>query len=92
MMTSYHPFTNKPQIVLRRYLIGQCSSEREHPVYEKDNSGFYKELCTEVKKYFDTTGTTHLCFVSSVLYTYIVSLTNYRQACTTRIRFRVLGV
>lgn len=50
LFNSYHPFTDAPRAVLRKYRIGSLATY-EHPIYKPD-SGFYKEACAALKKYF----------------------------------------
>jgi len=50
MMMSYHPFTEKPWLVLKDYEVGVCT-DKEFPTYESD-SGFWNEVKTEVGRYF----------------------------------------
>jgi fatty acid desaturase len=47
---SYHPFTDKPEKVLQKYLIGQVS-DLEHVQYKPD-SGFYKKMSSRIAEYF----------------------------------------
>ncbi|CAB1113975.1 unnamed protein product [Ectocarpus sp. CCAP 1310/34] len=49
---SYHPFTNKPQKMLPKFEIGTLVS-REFTPYKRDESGFYREMCTRVGQYFE---------------------------------------
>lgn len=51
-MASYHPFTDKPEKYLKSMRIGTLRGAPEFPVYPPD-SGFYKEIRTRVKQYFD---------------------------------------
>lgn len=50
LFDSYHPFTEKPAEILKKFEIGTLKTN-EFPVYKKD-SGFYKECKEEVGKYF----------------------------------------
>ena len=50
LLPSYHPFTDAPQRVLSKYLIGQLSTT-EFPQYKPD-SGFYADVRREVGQYF----------------------------------------
>ena len=50
LMTSYHPFTDKPAAILAKYAIGQVSTT-EFPQYQRD-SGFYAEVRAEAARYF----------------------------------------
>lgn len=54
LFNSYHPFTSKPRAVLKKYRIGSLATF-EHPVYKPD-TGFYKDCCTAVQQYFQSTG------------------------------------
>lgn len=51
LVNSYHPFSDVPRKILKKYRIGSLATF-EHPIYKPD-SGFYKEAAAEVKKYFD---------------------------------------
>lgn len=50
LFDSYHPFTDKPTEILKKFEIGTLKTT-EFPVYKKD-TGFYKELKESVGKYF----------------------------------------
>ena len=50
LMTSYHPFTDKPAAILAKYAIGEVVTT-EFPQYQRD-SGFYAEVRAEAAKYF----------------------------------------
>lgn len=50
LFDSYHPFTEKPAQILKKYEIGTLKTT-EFPMYKKD-SGFYKECKEAVGKYF----------------------------------------
>lgn len=47
---SYHPFTDKPAELLRKFEIGVLSTQ-EYPIYKKD-TGFYKEMRARIGDYF----------------------------------------
>ena len=49
-MTSYHPFSERPQAVLAKYAIGEVVTT-EFPQYQRD-SGFYAEVRAEAARYF----------------------------------------
>lgn len=51
LFASYHPFTDKPRSILKKYCIGSLATY-EHPIYKPD-SGFYKEACDTLKSYFE---------------------------------------
>ncbi|CAD8150575.1 unnamed protein product [Paramecium pentaurelia] len=51
---SYHPFSEKPEKLLEKYLIGDLITT-EWPTFKPD-SGFYKECADRVKKYFQSKG------------------------------------
>lgn len=50
LFNSYHPFTDLPKQVLKKYHIGSLTTY-EHPIYKPD-TGFYKEASNEIGKYF----------------------------------------
>eukprot|EP01125_Pyxidicula_operculata_P006087 TRINITY_DN211_c1_g1_i1.p1 TRINITY_DN211_c1_g1~~TRINITY_DN211_c1_g1_i1.p1 ORF type:complete len:445 (-),score=95.61 TRINITY_DN211_c1_g1_i1:160-1494(-) len=52
LIKSYHPFTDKPYSILPKYEIGTLSSYELNRF--KPDTGFYKECCERVKKYFET--------------------------------------
>ncbi|CDF33627.1 polyunsaturated fatty acid desaturase [Chondrus crispus] len=54
LFNSYHPFTDVPRVVLKKYRIGSLATF-EHPVYKPD-SGFYKEASQVLKRYFEENG------------------------------------
>lgn len=54
LFKSYHPFTNKPYAVLKKYAIGTLSS-RQFPKFKPD-SGFYATLCKRVDEHFKKNG------------------------------------
>ena len=54
LLQCYHPFTDKPNEILQKYLIGELTSF-EHPRFRPD-SGFYRECRERVKEYFDRMG------------------------------------
>jgi fatty acid desaturase/predicted heme/steroid binding protein len=47
LVSSYHPFTDAPRTVLKKYLIGSLATF-EHPVFRPD-TGFYREAAGAVK-------------------------------------------
>ncbi|CAM9122099.1 unnamed protein product [Sphacelaria rigidula] len=49
---SYHPFTEKPAKMLPKFEIGSLVT-REFVPYKGDESGFYREMCQRVGKYFE---------------------------------------
>ncbi|CAN8070463.1 unnamed protein product, partial [Agarophyton chilense] len=51
LFESYHPFTERPRRMLHKFFIGRLSTF-EHPVYKRD-SGFYRDACHAVKRYFE---------------------------------------
>uniref|UniRef100_A0A7S0G1W4 Cytochrome b5 heme-binding domain-containing protein n=1 Tax=Rhodosorus marinus TaxID=101924 RepID=A0A7S0G1W4_9RHOD len=53
MFISYHPFTDKPNQILKKFEIGEVSSY-EHATFA-DDGGFYKECCDKLKEYFEST-------------------------------------
>jgi len=50
LFDSYHPFTDKPSAVLKKFEIGTLKTH-EFPTYDKD-TGFYRECKEAVGKYF----------------------------------------
>lgn len=54
LIKMYHPFSDKPEKILKKYEIGKVATF-EHPQYPQD-TGFYKEVCEVAKKYFQETG------------------------------------
>ena len=54
LLPSYHPFTDSPQLVLAKYRIGHLQTS-EFPQYRPD-SGFYRDVRTEVARYFKDSG------------------------------------
>lgn len=55
LLQSYHLWSDKPEAVLRKYLIGDLQGNSEFANFKED-TGFYKELLARVKDYFETTG------------------------------------
>uniref|UniRef100_A0A7S3ECC1 Cytochrome b5 heme-binding domain-containing protein n=1 Tax=Rhodosorus marinus TaxID=101924 RepID=A0A7S3ECC1_9RHOD len=53
LFISYHPFTDKPDQVLKKFEIGKVSTY-EHATFG-DDDGFYEECCEKVKEYFERT-------------------------------------
>lgn len=54
LFNSYHPFTDIPRKVLKKYRIGSLATF-EHPIYKPD-SGFYKEAAATLKAFFKENG------------------------------------
>ncbi|TDH72125.1 hypothetical protein CCR75_004554 [Bremia lactucae] len=48
---SYHPFSNRADKILSKYVVGTLVGESEFPMYKPD-TGFYKECCERVQEYF----------------------------------------
>ncbi|CAH0483087.1 unnamed protein product [Peronospora belbahrii] len=48
---SYHPFSNRANVILAKYAIGKLVGGSEFPTYKPD-TGFYKECCDRVHQYF----------------------------------------
>ena len=51
LFPTYHPFTEKPKEILKKFKIGKLKGPSEFGTFKKD-SGFYKECQQEVGKYF----------------------------------------
>ncbi|KAA8497298.1 Delta(5) fatty acid desaturase A [Porphyridium purpureum] len=63
LFVSYHPFTKKPEQVLKKFLIGDMVTY-EHPVYPVD-SGFYETMCKRVKEHLDEQNIDHKNVITS---------------------------
>lgn len=57
LFNSYHPFTEKPRAILKKYCIGSLATF-EHPIYKPD-TGFYKECAAAIKEHFKGAGQDH---------------------------------
>ncbi|KAL7687113.1 putative fatty acid desaturase, cytochrome b5-like heme/steroid binding domain superfamily [Plasmopara halstedii] len=47
----YHPFSNRADKILAKYVVGKLVGGSEFPTYKAD-TGFYKECCERVHQYF----------------------------------------
>lgn len=81
LFPSYHPFTDKPEAVLRKFEIGTIV-EKEFPQYKPD-TGFYRDVRKRVGKYFEENnldpkdpvpGLVRLAFIMATAYVTFVAL------------------